>query len=108
MKYKRHYILSHGNSFTNLSYLILKSYYLRENDSSCLNPENIVLIIIDIYDILSRLEFNIYHLNAYKRCMSYIDQAYKIVQHTSCWEGLHSILRAYYRIGNFYYKSGEY
>ncbi|CAI2170099.1 16975_t:CDS:10 [Funneliformis geosporum] len=85
-----------------------KSQYLRENDPSYLNPENIVLIIIDIYDILSQLEFNIYQQNGYKNCMSYIDQAYKIVQHTSSREGLHSILRAYCRIGNFYYKSGEY
>ncbi|CAG8506100.1 10891_t:CDS:10 [Funneliformis mosseae] len=85
-----------------------KSHYLREKDSTYLNPENIVQIIIDIYDVLSQLEFNLYQQNGYKNCMSYIDQAYKIVQHTSCREGLHSILRAYCRIGNFYYKSGEY
>src|SRR6266487_5123593 len=93
----------------NLSFVIfLKSHYLRENDLSYLNPENIVLITIDVYDILSRLEFNIYQLNAYKNCMSYIDQAYKIVRHTSCKEGLHSILRAYCRIGNFYYMKHQY
>ena len=93
---------------TNFSYIIfiLKSHYLRED--AYLNPENIVLITIDVYDILSRLEFNIYQLNAYKNCMSYIDQAYQIVRHTSCREGLHSILRAYCRIGNFYYMKHQY
>ncbi|GBC35024.1 uncharacterized protein OCT59_023160 [Rhizophagus irregularis] len=85
-----------------------KSNYLRGSDSSYLNPENIVLITIDIYDILSRLELNIYQMNAYENCMSYIDQAYQIVQHTTCREGLHSIFRAYCRIGNFYYIKNQY
>ncbi|RIA83404.1 peptidase family C50-domain-containing protein [Glomus cerebriforme] len=85
-----------------------KSHYLRENDSSYLNPENIILITIDLYDILSRLEFNINQLNAYKNCMTYIDKAHRIVQHTSCKEGLHSVLRAYCRIGNFYFMKNQY
>ncbi|GBB95150.1 hypothetical protein RclHR1_02490005 [Rhizophagus clarus] len=85
-----------------------KSQYLFENDSSYLNPENIVLITIDMYNILSRLECNIHQLNAYENCMSYIDQAYQIVQHTSCREGLYYVFKAYRNIGNFYYQRKEY
>lgn len=40
--------------------------------------------------------------------MIYIDQAYQIVQHTTCRGGLHSIFRAYCRIGNFYYIKNQY
>jgi hypothetical protein len=60
-----------------------------------------VLITIDIYDILSRLESN-------ENSVSYIDQAYQIVQRTPYREGFHSILRAYIHIGNYYYMKKQY
>ncbi|CAG8707132.1 3409_t:CDS:2, partial [Scutellospora calospora] len=81
--------------------------HLSRKDSDCLDPEKVSLIVIGLYEDLSRFTLSFYKEDSLKTCICYVEKAHKIAYKTSCIEGLLWVSNSYYRIGAFYHNNDQ-
>src|SRR5207237_433827 len=76
--------------------------------TNLVDPQKLLLIAIDSYDLLSRTTFDVSRIDSYTVCKTYIEKALHITRITSCLDGFHCISNTYYYMGGLCYKNNNF